>query len=70
MAIADVFDALITKRVYKAAFSYEEAIKIIVEGSGNHFDPIIVDAFIVLQKEICDIADHFKDRLIDNNLIE
>jgi putative two-component system response regulator len=46
MALADVFDALICKRVYKPAFAFEEARKIIVEGSGQHFDPDIVDTFI------------------------
>ena len=46
MALADVFDALICKRVYKPAFTFEDAQKIIVEGSGQHFDPDIVDAFI------------------------
>jgi putative two-component system response regulator len=46
MALADVFDALISKRVYKDAFTHETALKIIVEGSGKHFDPDIVSAFI------------------------
>jgi len=46
MAIADVFDALISKRVYKDAFSFEQAKNIIVEGKGNHFDPDILEAFI------------------------
>lgn len=45
MALADVFDALISPRVYKAAMGYDEARRIIVEGRGNHFDPDVVDAF-------------------------
>ena len=46
MALADVFDALISKRVYKAAFSFENAAQIITEGSGKHFDPDVVEAFL------------------------
>ena len=46
MALADVFDALICKRVYKPAFTFEDARQIIVDGSGRHFDPDIVDTFI------------------------
>ncbi len=45
MALADVFDALICARVYKPAFPLEEAYRIIVDGSGKHFDPDIVHAF-------------------------
>lgn len=45
MALADVFDALICKRVYKPAFPLEDARKRIIEGRGNHFDPDVVDAF-------------------------
>lgn len=46
MALADVFDALVTKRAYKAPFPFHEAVAIIYEGRKNHFDPIIVDAFL------------------------
>jgi putative two-component system response regulator len=46
MALADVFDALTCKRVYKPAFPFEDAYRIIVEGSGTHFDPDIVEAFV------------------------
>jgi len=46
MALADVFDALTCKRVYKEAFSFDDAYRIIVDGSGTHFDPDIVDAFV------------------------
>lgn len=44
-AVADVFDALTSKRVYKNAWSFDEAMEIIKEGSGSHFDPEMVDAF-------------------------
>ncbi len=45
MAIADVYDALRSKREYKEAFSQEKAVAIILEGRGTQFDPVIVDAF-------------------------
>jgi len=45
MAIADVYDALISIRPYKRAFTHEEAVEIIVEGSGTQFDPLLVEVF-------------------------
>jgi putative two-component system response regulator len=45
VALADVFDALTTKRCYKPAFSLEESMRIIKESTGHHFDPKIVQAF-------------------------
>lgn len=43
VAVADVFDALTSTRVYKEAFSFEESFKTLLEGSGSHFDPVIID---------------------------
>ena len=51
MALADAYDALVTKRVYKSVFPHEKAVQIILEGRGTHFDPDIVDAFLVLEAE-------------------
>ena len=45
MAVADVFDALVSKRSYKDPFPFEKAMDIIREGAGNHFDPYIAAAF-------------------------
>jgi putative two-component system response regulator len=45
MALADVFDALCSKRVYKQVFEFESAAAIIHGGRGTHFDPDLVDAF-------------------------
>jgi len=56
MAIADVFDALISERPYKKAFAIEEAIKIIADGSGTHFDPEIVKVFISVSDNLALIA--------------
>lgn len=61
MAIADVYDALISRRCYKPAFSHEKAMGIIVEGKGSLFDPVIVDAFIDIELEIKTIASKFKE---------
>jgi putative two-component system response regulator len=52
MAIVDVYDALVSKRVYKPAFSHEEALVIIKAERGKHFDPEITDVFLDIQKQI------------------
>ena len=54
MAIADVYDALISIRPYKPAFSHEDSVRIIIEGRGSHFDPVLVDVFT-------DVADQFRE---------
>ena len=52
MAVADVFDALVSRRSYKEPFSVEKALDIIREGSGSHFDPLVVKAFLDAEDEI------------------
>jgi len=52
MAIIDVYDALISERPYKKPFSHEEAIRIIKEGKGTHFDPLLTDLFISVAKQL------------------
>ena len=61
MAVADVYDALISRRVYKEGMSHEKAVSIIQEGRGTHFDPDVADAFVVLQDEFRAIAAEFAD---------
>jgi putative two-component system response regulator len=61
MALADVYDALISKRVYKPPFPHEKAVEIIVEGKGKHFDPDTVDAFLDLEDTFRNIALTFAD---------
>ena len=56
MAIADVYDALISKRPYKEALAHEEAVKIIADGSGTHFDPTLVNIFCNMETEFDRIA--------------
>lgn len=65
-AITDVFDALLSKRPYKEAFSIEKAEAIINQRRGTHFDPDVVDAFLAIKEEIlaikmaCDYEEHLK----------
>ena len=61
MAVADVYDALISKRVYKPAFPHEQAIAMIVEERGRHFDPDVVNALSDAAEEFAGIAEHFRD---------
>ena len=52
MAVADVFDALVSRRSYKEPFTIEQALDIIREGSGSHFDPMVVKAFLDAEDEV------------------
>jgi putative two-component system response regulator len=61
MAVADVYDALISARAYKQPMTHENASRIIAEGRGTHFDPDIVDAFLAIQSEFEKIAARFCD---------
>ncbi len=61
MAIADVYDALISKRVYKDPFGQEKAVAIIEEGSGSHFDPDMVQCFCEMQDTFRNIAITYAD---------
>lgn len=61
MAIADVYDALISRRVYKPPFSQEKTVAIIREGRGSHFDPDMVDAFLAIADEFHAIARRYAD---------
>jgi putative two-component system response regulator len=61
MAIADVFDALISRRIYKPPFSIETALEMIIENSGTHFDPDIVDAFKRRIEDFRAIAARYED---------
>ncbi len=61
MAIADVYDALVTKRCYKDSFSFKEAEDIIIGGSGTDYNPIIIDAFKALKYRFRDISREYRD---------
>jgi len=62
MAVADVYDALVSPRVYKPAMSHEVAMAIIIAGRGSHFDPDLVDAFEQHNQEFRAIAEQYMDR--------
>jgi putative two-component system response regulator len=55
-SLADVYDALVCARVYKAAMPYEEAIQIILDGKGTQFDPVITDAVVEIQHRFREIS--------------
>ena len=61
MAVADVYDALVSRRVYKEGMSHEKAVGIIAEGRGQHFDPDLVDAFLELQDEFQAVSALYAD---------
>jgi putative two-component system response regulator len=61
MALADAYDALISKRVYKPPLTHEEVVKIIIKDRGTHFDPDVVDAFLAVSEEFRNIAREHSD---------
>ncbi|MHB1351514.1 MAG: CHASE2 domain-containing protein [Desulfobulbaceae bacterium] len=61
MALADVYDALISPRRYKPAYSHDQAARIIKEGSGSHFDPEVVQAFLAVEDTFREISLRFAD---------
>jgi putative two-component system response regulator len=60
-AVADVFDAVTSERPYKPAFPNEEALQLLKDGKGKHFDPRVVDVFFECLDEILRIQEKFKD---------
>ena len=61
MAVADVYDALISRRVYKAPIPHNKAVEIIDEGKGSHFDPMLAEKFLEMNDEFRRIAIEFAD---------
>jgi len=61
MAVADVFDALVSERPYKRPMGFDEARGLVMEGRGTHFDPAVVDAFEACFAECCAIAQRYDD---------
>ena len=60
-AVADVFDALTSHRVYRPALSLEETLRILREGRGRHFDPVVLDAFVESLPAVVAIRDEYAD---------
>lgn len=61
MAVADVYDALISRRVYKPQMPHDKAVALIRDGRGSHFDPDICDAFLNNAERFREIAERFAD---------
>lgn len=61
VAVADVFDALTSERPYKSAWPLEKAVEFLREGSGHHFDPACVDAFLLHWDQVLEIRERYKD---------
>ncbi|MGR9051296.1 MAG: HD domain-containing phosphohydrolase [Gammaproteobacteria bacterium] len=61
MAVADVYDALISRRCYKIPFSHKQTVDMILAEEGKHFDPLIVDVFAKMTQRFAEIAERFKD---------
>jgi putative two-component system response regulator len=60
-AVADAFDALTSRRVYKPAYDVEQAIKIMRQGRGKHFDPSLLDTFLDAMEEVLRIKEQYAD---------
>lgn len=65
MAVADVYDALISRRVYKLPMPHDEAVKIMLEGKGQHFDPDVIDAFMECEAEFKAVGEKYSDSEAD-----
>jgi len=67
MAVIDVYDALVSDRPYKKAFSHEKAVSIILEDSGSHFDPSIASVFNKVNNDILEARDGISPRIVYGN---
>lgn len=67
MALADVFDALVSRRSYKEPFPYGEAKKIILEGKGSQFDPLLVEAFLRTEAQWLAVIDKYSEENDDRS---
>ena len=70
MAVADVYDALVSKRVYKPPMPHDEAVEIIAKGRGSQFDPDVVDAFLEIAPLFSNIARTFADYEEERRMLE
>lgn len=62
VTLADVYDALTSKRVYKEPIHHDISFEMIIKGKGDKFDPDVVDAFISTENAFIKIKDHFADQ--------
>jgi putative two-component system response regulator len=67
VALADVYDALTCKRVYKSAYTHDIAKRMIMEGSGKQFDPRVVEAFLSCEQDFVDIKERFSEEMLEEH---
>ena len=60
VAIADVYDALVSERVYKPAFPHEQCVAMIREGAGTQFDPELLKVFLSIERRFADVSDRIR----------
>lgn len=70
MAIADVYDALISRRVYKEPFSHHYAVEFILNGKGTHFDPVMVETFLALNQNFRNVALQYADHEEERQMLQ
>lgn len=70
MAVADVFDAIVSQRCYKGAMSIDEAYELIRKESGTHFDPVVVDAFLDAREEITEVLHEFREEPVTEQEVQ
>ena len=61
VSIADVYDALVSERVYKPAFPHEQCVSMIREGAGTQFDPELVKVFLSIERRFADVSDRIRE---------
>ena len=66
MSVVDMYDALISERVYKKEWTHEQAVNEVVSKKGTHFDPIVIDAFVLEQDHFAEIARRHKDEALEH----
>ncbi len=64
VAVADVYDALTTRRSYKSSYSHDEAVEILRRQAGTHFDPLIIDAFLKRERDFASLAQRLSDESV------
>ncbi|MBF0613552.1 MAG: response regulator [Magnetococcales bacterium] len=70
VAIADVFDALTTKRPYKEAWPVEKAVQLLRDGAGTHFDPNLVPLFVSILPGVLEVRENWKEHDVDEHVVE
>ena len=70
MAVADVYDALISRRVYKEPFSHSQSVSVMKEGRATHFDPVLLDCFLEIHESFREIASRYTENEEEKRSLE